>query len=270
MAAALEFHDELIARTARDTRRTASEDQGRGRLDAHVFRRASDAVACAVELRARLAAGAWPGGLDLRVRIALHTGEAHERDGDYFGPALNRAARLSALASTEPRRCCRRPRPRSSTTACRRARAGGPRHAGAARPVAPRAASSSCARPARPRGATCRRDARDPQDGDRAVRRRDRSTPARGRSTPRRARASARATSPTCGTVFERHGGTVEDYPGDALMAVFGVPLLHEDDALRAVRAAVELREAAAGARGRARAGFGVRLGARAGSAPAR
>ena len=44
--------------------------------------------------------------------------------------------------------------------------------------------------------------------------------------------------------VLERHGGTVESYPGDALTAVFGVPLLHEDDALRAVRAAAEMREA--------------------------
>ena len=32
------------------------------------------------------------------MRIALHTGEAHEREGDYFGPALNRAARLRSLA----------------------------------------------------------------------------------------------------------------------------------------------------------------------------
>ena len=49
--------------------------------------------------------------------------------------------------------------------------------------------------------------------------------------------------------VFERHGGTVEAYPGDALMAVFGVPLLHDDDALRAVRAALELHELLAGLR---------------------
>src|SRR3989440_7940428 len=45
-------------------------------------------------------------------------------------------------------------------------------------------------------------------------------------------------------TILERHGGRVEKFIGDAVMAVFGVPVLHEDDALRALRAAAEMRDA--------------------------
>src|SRR3954452_19409942 len=47
--------------------------------------------------------------------------------------------------------------------------------------------------------------------------------------------------------ILERHGGTVEKFIGDAVMAVFGVPVSHEDDALRAVRAAWEMRAAIPG-----------------------
>src|SRR5918994_5113128 len=49
-----------------------------------------------------------------------------------------------------------------------------------------------------------------------------------------------------CSAVIERHGGAVEGFIGDAVVGVFGVTELHEDDALRAVRVAVELREAGA------------------------
>jgi class 3 adenylate cyclase len=44
--------------------------------------------------------------------------------------------------------------------------------------------------------------------------------------------------------ILERHGGTVEKFVGDAVMAVFGVPVAREADALRAVRAAWEMRAA--------------------------
>jgi class 3 adenylate cyclase/tetratricopeptide (TPR) repeat protein len=55
--------------------------------------------------------------------------------------------------------------------------------------------------------------------------------------------------------IVERHGGTVEKFIGDAVMAVFGMPVAHEDDALRAVRAAEEMRDALPGIGVKARIG---------------
>src|SRR5207237_6056723 len=65
--------------------------------------------------------------------------------------------------------------------------------------------------------------------------------------------------------VLERHGGTVEKFIGDAVMAVFGVPVVHEDDALRAARAAHELREELGGLNADLRHEFGTELQVRMG-----
>ena len=65
--------------------------------------------------------------------------------------------------------------------------------------------------------------------------------------------------------VLERHGGTVEKFIGDAVMAVFGIPTVHEDDALRAVRAASELREALSALNVELKAQYGIELGVRTG-----
>jgi class 3 adenylate cyclase/tetratricopeptide (TPR) repeat protein len=65
--------------------------------------------------------------------------------------------------------------------------------------------------------------------------------------------------------VLERHGGTVEKFIGDAVMAVFGIPELHEDDALRAVRAGTECRQALAELNQELERELGVHIGIRVG-----
>jgi class 3 adenylate cyclase len=65
--------------------------------------------------------------------------------------------------------------------------------------------------------------------------------------------------------VVEHYGGTVEKFAGDAVLAVFGVPTLHEDDAERAVRCALEMRQALVGVTDTLRPRFGVDLDVRIG-----
>ncbi|WP_109471391.1 AfsR/SARP family transcriptional regulator [Ornithinimicrobium cavernae] len=63
-----------------------------------VFHRADDAAAWALELQLAVDQEPWPGGVDLRLRLALHTGETEEHNGGYFGPTVHAASRLAAAA----------------------------------------------------------------------------------------------------------------------------------------------------------------------------
>ena len=65
--------------------------------------------------------------------------------------------------------------------------------------------------------------------------------------------------------ILERHGGTVEKFVGDAVLAIFGVPVVHEDDALRAVRAAAEIRDTLEGLNDKLGREHGIRIATRTG-----
>ena len=67
---------------------------------------------------------------------------------------------------------------------------------------------------------------------------------------------------------IERHGGTVEKFIGDAVMAVFGIPVVHEDDALRAARAATDMRSALDVVNDELEQDWGVRIESRIGINP--
>jgi predicted ATPase/class 3 adenylate cyclase len=84
LQAAIETHDGHVFKTVGDSFCAA-------------FHNVADAIAASLDAQKRLAAEDWSGVDDLKVRMAIHTGHTDERDGDYFGPAVNRVARLLAI-----------------------------------------------------------------------------------------------------------------------------------------------------------------------------
>src|SRR5436190_7851498 len=96
MKAALARHDELLASAVAAHGGHVIKHTGDGLLA--VFATADSAVTAAVDAQRALAIEAWGPIGPLRARMGLHTGVADERSGDYFGPVLNRAARLMAMA----------------------------------------------------------------------------------------------------------------------------------------------------------------------------
>jgi class 3 adenylate cyclase/tetratricopeptide (TPR) repeat protein len=95
---AFERHDALVAEHLAAYGGARPRDQGEGDSAFAVFPRATAAVACALELQRALYAEAWPPDASIRVRMALHTGEAELANGNYKGSAVHRCARLRGLA----------------------------------------------------------------------------------------------------------------------------------------------------------------------------
>lgn len=95
MQSALARHDALLRQAVEANNGRIVKTTGDG-LHA-VFDASSDAIAAALSGQRALSSEPWPPATQLRVRMALHVGEAEYRDGDYYGPALNRAVRLMAI-----------------------------------------------------------------------------------------------------------------------------------------------------------------------------
>jgi predicted ATPase/class 3 adenylate cyclase len=96
MAQALRRHDELLAAAIGQAGGFVFKTVGDAFCAAFVTPQA--ALAAALEAQRALAAEEWPTSRPIRVRMSLHTGVCEERDNDYFGPVVNRAARLEAVA----------------------------------------------------------------------------------------------------------------------------------------------------------------------------
>jgi predicted ATPase/class 3 adenylate cyclase len=96
MGIALERHDALMRSSIEGTGGYVFKTVGDAFCAA--FASAKEAVIAAGDAQREMHAEAWPDEAVLLVRMALHTGECEERDGDYFGPAVNRVSRLEATA----------------------------------------------------------------------------------------------------------------------------------------------------------------------------
>ncbi|MFN2521153.1 MAG: AAA family ATPase [Candidatus Limnocylindria bacterium] len=98
MRVAMVQHDRIVYGSVERNGGALVESGREGDSVLAVFVRPRDAAAGAVEIQRAFRSVDWPGGLRLRTRIALHTGEVELREGHYFGPPLNRCARVLALA----------------------------------------------------------------------------------------------------------------------------------------------------------------------------
>ena len=99
MSRALQLHDATIDEAVTAAGGRMLKARGEGDSTFSVFARPTEAVRAAVAARRALETGDWPAGGRLAVRFAIHVGEVESRDGEYYGTAVNRAARIRGLAA---------------------------------------------------------------------------------------------------------------------------------------------------------------------------
>ncbi len=98
MRDAMSVHDSIVYGAVERNGGAVVESGREGDSVLAAFVRPKDAGTCALEIQRAFGDTHWPGDLRMKVRIALHTGEVELRGGHYFGPPLNRCARVLALA----------------------------------------------------------------------------------------------------------------------------------------------------------------------------
>ncbi len=98
MRAAMARHDELIESSVRQSGGVVVRPRGEGDSRFAVFQNATGAAMAAIAIQRRFSMETWALPYPIRVRMALHTGEADLRDGDYYGSAVNRCSRLRSVA----------------------------------------------------------------------------------------------------------------------------------------------------------------------------
>ena len=273
---ALTIHRRLLRTAAAEHRGVEVEMQGDS---FHFgFPTAGDGARAAADAQNALASYAWP-TKPIRVRIGLHTGEPTIADGLYAGLDVHRAARVMSTAhggqilvtsrTAElmqsdapdglPLRDLGEHRLKDFAEPMRLYQLGSgdfrpPRSFEGAEAAVPTEAESPAEAPFLARktvtllfsdvtGSTALGESLDPETTRRMMSR----------------------YFDEMRVVVERHGGTVEKFVGDAVMAVFGIPELHEDDALRAVRSAEEMRQRITELNDEYEHAFGTRLEVRAG-----
>ena len=246
-AGALELHDTVVSRAVA-ARSGRLLNRGEPYQTLSVFPYAADALVAAAELQADLREAARPGGLEWRVRAAVHTGEVYECGDDCSGPALTVASRLRTVAS-------------GGTTLVSQATvqivedrlpiglqfvALGKRELPGLSPLEPVfELRAPTAPPSLASSAGVVRKTVTVLVAEIVAA----TSPACDLDLEVRGRVMSRCLGQVR-LVLERHGGSVEIHAGDVLIAVFGIPVVHEDDALRAVRAAIEIRRVPSAFRG--------------------